>query len=298
MEHILVTGGTGFIGKALLPRLTADGAKVTVLTRYPEKQKQTAVDYIDSLNQLPDETQIDAVINLAGANISHRWTSGYKKTLIDSRIQTTQAVIDLIRRLEKKPALLISASAIGYYGSQPGVKLDEQSVPQDEFTHQLCHQWEAVANQANAEGVRVCIARLGVVLGPGGALQKMLPAFQLGLGTVLGSGEQSFSWVHRQDVLNALTLFMRDQTTRGVYNVVAPGVVNNHDFTHTLASVLKRPSFLSLPKPLIRCLFGEMGEVLLLGSQHVIAKRLLEGGFSFEFPSLEQALRDIIRGES
>jgi uncharacterized protein (TIGR01777 family) len=251
---------------------------------------------VQSLSEISPHESIDVIINLAGATISKRWTESYKRELIASRVDTTKAIISLVSALEKKPDLLISASAIGYYGTQDSTALDETSQPTDDFTHRLCSAWEKEAMHAEQYGVRTCIARLGVVLGKrGGALQKMLPAFTLGLGGKIGTGMQYFSWVHIDDVLSAFDFLVKTKSCRGVYNVTAPTPVSNAAFTAALGKALGCPTLIPAPASLIKLIFGEMGECLLLKGQNVIPKKLTEAGFTFTYPTVDSALTHIMR---
>lgn len=289
--HILITGGTGFVGFSIVRELLSEENSVTVLVHKNEKvPKGSRV--IHSLNELSDEETIDAIINLAGAPIAKRWNDRYKKTLLSSRINATQGIISLIKRLKNKPDVLISASAIGYYGNHQddNCTLHENSKPQQGFTHDLCKAWEAESKKANESGVRVCIARLGVVLEKdGGALGKMLPPFKLCLGGIIGSGKQYFSWIHRDDVINAFK-FLLNGNCNGIYNLTAPTPVTNEKFTHSLAKSIHRPAIFPMPAFVINILFGEMGRELLLGGQLVAPHKLQQEGFVFKYPEIYEAL--------
>jgi uncharacterized protein (TIGR01777 family) len=292
--HSLITGGTGFIGSALLPFLQQQGHTITLLAHYTHKAP-VEVRVVRSLAEIKDDEPIDTIINLAGAPIAKRWTSAYKKRLINSRVDTTHNLIKLIKRLAEKPDLLISASAIGYYGDQGTTLVDEQSSPHEEFSHWLCHQWETAAQVAEDYGVRTCIIRLGVVLGKqGGALEKMLPAFKMGLGGKLGTGHQFMSWVHIADVIRAFDWLINKSELDGVFNLTAPNPVTNAEFTAVLGKLIKRPTFCTMPALAVKLLFGEMGERLLLRGQQVIPKRLQQAGFDFTYPTLDKALEQIV----
>jgi uncharacterized protein (TIGR01777 family) len=208
----------------------------------------------------------------------------------------TQQLIKWISNQEKKPTILISASAIGYYGEQETSPLDEYSKAHDGFTHDLCQQWEDAALQAESLGVRTCIMRLGVVLGKhGGALSKLLPAFRYGLGSQLGDGKQILSWVHLDDVCNAVLFFINNQDLSGIFNITSPIPVSNKEFTAILAKTLRRPVLFSTPKQLIKIIFGQMGECLLLKGQAIKPTRLIAAGFQFQYPLLSDALQSIIK---
>jgi uncharacterized protein (TIGR01777 family) len=298
--HIIVTGGTGFVGQALVPFLLQQGQRVTVLTRQAERLNRDsgpALDYINSLDAIDDEDGIDVIVNLAGEPIAgKRWSNSQKDKLIQSRVQTTGNVITLIHRLHRKPSCLVSASAVGFYGARGDEVLDENSGFNNEFSHQLCQQWEEAANQACQLGVRVCIVRLGIVLGKGGgALARMLPGFRIGLGGRLGSGSQYMSWIGIDDVVSAIDFLIRNPQQEGVFNVTAPEPVTNSEFTKTLGRVLSRPTIVAMPGAVVRILFGEMGDRLLLHGQRVIPSRLLENGFGFADTDLEKVLRSSVQ---
>lgn len=291
--NYLITGGTGFIGSAWIKRLDPDRDRVILLSR----RQVFMPDYvrvINALAELDDDEAIDVVINLAGSTIAQRWTPSVKQALIDSRVQTTESLIALLSRLDKKPRVVLSASAIGFYGDRDQEHLDEDSQSQDSFTHQLCDAWEKSARQAEAFGVRVCVLRLGVVLGEGGGfIKKVSFPFKCRLGGKLGPGQQFFSWVHRDDVLKAFTFLIDSDTSSGVYNVTAPNVVTNAEFTQHLAQAVHRPAFCHMPACVVRFLYGEMGEALLLKGSYVAPKRLQAEGFEFEYGDPSKALQSL-----
>lgn len=296
--NILITGGSGFIGNALIKHFTSINNKIVILTRDKKSIKPSANFYaISDLNELNTSLEFDCIINLAGAPINKRWTKKYKLELLASRINTTKKVIGFIKKLQYKPKLFISASAIGYYGSQEHKKpLTEEANFNSGFTHELCSAWENEAMHARQLGVRTCIARLGVVLGGnGGALSAMLLPFKLGLGGKIGDGKQMFSWVALDDVINAFDFFITNEHANGIYNITAPNPVCNEEFTKILGKILHRPTFFTLPKFVIKMLFGEMGEELLLRGQNVIPQKLQQEGFKFQYPELENALIKAIR---
>lgn len=293
--NYLITGGTGFIGAALVEQLLQNGNSVTILSRNKNPKSKARV--ICDLSEIGLDEKIDYVINLAGEPIAaKKWSQKQKAILLNSRLEITKQLVELIAKLQHKPLALISASAIGFYGSGGDEKLNENSPHKIEFTHQLCSAWEAQALQAEALGVRTCIIRLGIVLEKnGGALAKMLPAFKLGLGGKIASGKQFMSWVHREDVLSAVRFLINNPKLSGVFNVTAPNPVSNFEFSKTLAKTLHRPSFFDLPNFAVKILFGEMGEALLASGQRVVPKNLLNAGFEFKFKKLEVALRDICK---
>ena len=294
--HILITGGTGFIGSALCPQLLTDGHQLTVLTRHPEKvarRYEGRIRAIRSLTEFRPEWPLDAVINLAGEGIADRpWSATRKQQLHASRITVTEELVDILRRREQKPAVMISGSAIGWYGDKGDTVLEETATPHDEFMHRLCQDWEQAAQGVSALGVRLCILRTGVVLGrSGGMLKRLLPVFGLGLGGRLGSGEQWISWVALGDYLNIIRFLLNDTRQSGIFNATAPKPVSNSEFTAVLAQALGRPAFLHIPASVLKLAMGEMS-ALLLHSQRVVPSRLLEARFKFRSGSLEDALRN------
>ena len=207
--------------------------------------------------------------------------------LIDSRLEITKNLILLIKSLKTKPNLLISASAIGYYGNQSNKYIGENSLYINDFTHKLCNLWELEAKKAEKLGVRTCITRLGVVLGKnGGALEEMLSIFRLGLGGKIGSGKQFFSWVHIDDIIGAFNFLIKDKTQKGIYNLTSPKPVTNYRFTKELGKMINRPTVLTIPKFVIKMIFGEMGNKLLSNGSAVYPKKLLDSGYEFQFKTM------------
>ncbi len=292
--RILVTGGTGFIGQALCPKLTQDGHDVIVWSRRRNPEVAAGVTTIQQLDELTGPNP-DAVINLAGASIADgRWTQERKRVLVDSRLHITGKLVDWMRAMETPPKALISASAVGYYGEQGDRIITEDTTPTPGFTHDLCVQWENAALKAKALGVRVGLVRTGVVLDrDGGALAKMLPPFKMGVGGRLGSGQHYFPWIHRADIVAIYQWLVENEQASGPYNASAPNPVTNAEFTRALGSVLKRPTLLPMPEPVLRLLFGEMSELLLV-SNRMMPTRLLEEGFEFRYPELKPALQAIL----
>ncbi len=300
MKKILITGGTGFIGRALTARLIAENNEVTILSRHPEsvhKMDLGGVKTLGSLQQLGPEDTFQVLINLAGAPIfDKRWSEARKQEIRISRIQLTEQLITYIEQLTVKPELLISGSAIGYYGDQGDDILTEQTVLpaiKPDFSQQLCQDWEAVANKATQFGVRVCLIRTGLVLGSGGGLlQRMLLPFSLGLGGRIGNGKQWMSWIHLHDWINIAEQMIADVSMSGAYNATAPKPVTNQEFTQTLANTLTRPAWFPVPAVLLKALLGEMS-ALVLGSQRVLPERLQAQGFQFKYTQLGEALLQI-----
>ncbi|WP_165459998.1 TIGR01777 family oxidoreductase [Atlantibacter sp.] len=296
--NILVTGGTGLIGRHLVPRLLSLGHTVTVVTRDPEKARSRLdqrVNIWKGLSDVQDVDAFDAVINLAGEPIADkRWTAAQKQRLCQSRWQITQRLVTLIKSSDNPPSVLISGSATGYYGDLGEVLVTEDEPPHNEFTHKLCAKWEQIASQAQSDKTRVCLLRTGVVFAPqGGILAKMLPLFRMGLGGPLGTGRQYMAWIHIDDMVNGI-LWLLDNALQGPFNMVSPYPVRNEQFTHTLGHVLSRPAFIRAPATAIKLLMGESA-VLVLGGQRALPKRLEESGFGFRWFDLEEALHDVVR---
>jgi uncharacterized protein (TIGR01777 family) len=287
--RILLTGGTGLIGSALLKHWQNEH-QLTVLTR-TVRPGSSAVQYITDLAKV-DFNQLDAVINLAGEPIADkRWTDAQKDRICQSRWQLTEQLVQHITAASTPPAVLISGSAIGFYGRQGEQEISEEyQAFFPEFSHDICARWENLAWQANSPQTRVCLIRTGVVLAAnGGALKKMLPPFKLGLGGKIGSGDQYMSWIHLDDMVVLIDFLLHNDQISGAVNATAPKPVTNAIFSTELAKRLKRPALLPMPAPVLKLLFGEMSDILLYG-QRVIPKKLLDAGVQFRYPNLQQAL--------
>lgn len=299
--HILITGGTGFIGRELAASLLADGHAVTVLTREITSSGNRVPNGAKAIRDLARAEAVDAVVNLAGANLGGtRWNPVTKMGFRTSRIDTTRRLVDWMSRLGTRPKVLVSGSAIGWYGPHGDEVLTESAPAGSDFSATLCRDWEAEALKAAVLGVRVCTVRTGIVLGPsgpagGGALAQMLPAFRLGGGGPMGSGRQWMSWVHRADLVALIRFLIERETASGPYNGTAPEPVTNAEFAKTLGRVLKRPAILPMPGFALKLIVGEMAEILLSG-QRVMPQAALDQGFRFRFPTLEAALRDVLGG--
>lgn len=301
--RILITGGTGFIGARMCRALCEAGHQLIVYSRQPANKVKSlcgaSVEPLTSLESLSSDEEIDAVINLAGESIAgKRWTPQRKQQLLDSRLQTTQKLLDVMAAMSQPPACLINASAVGFYGDQGDTIVDENAHLDEQqghdFGRELCQQWEQMAARAEAFGVRVCIVRIGIVVGSdGGFLSKMLPPFKLGLGGHFGSGQQWMSWVHREDLLRIITWLLTHSDCSGPYNATAPGAVTNKDFTKILAGMLNRPALLPMPAAVAKIMFGEMSQLLLTG-QRVMPKRITEAGFEFKYADLNSALEQVL----
>ncbi len=304
-QHVLVTGGTGFIGRELVKALLADGHSVSVWTRDPARAAPrfgAAVRCVQRLEDLPTTTPVDVVVNLAGAQIvGPRWSDRRRAVLLASREGLTRTLVDWIGTLAVQPWLLLSGSAIGYYGVQQPhdtTGWTESSPPQAIFMSRLCQRWEAAAQAAASHGVRVACLRFGLVLGRGGALPRLLLPVRLGLGGRLGSGRQWLSWIHVQDVVRGMAQVWAAAARPDAplapqaYNFTAPESLTQEAFMRTAAQVLHRPFWLPTPAAPVRLLLGEQADVLLEG-QRVVPAALLRTGFEFRFPDARSALQDL-----
>lgn len=292
--HILVTGGTGFIGEALLPALLGAGHNVTVLSRQTRRDEGN-LRFVKHLDAITDATTIDVAINLAGASLAGgRWTTRYKREIVDSRLQTTDGLVALFQRLHKPPSVLLSASAIGYYGHQGEQILTESSAVADGFSHRLCSDWEQAALRAEDLGVRVCLLRFGVVLAAGGgALEELQRSFRMGVASWAGDGRQWFSWVHRCDVVRAMQFLIAHADLSGPFNVTGPAPVTAGAFAEAVAKHFRTLLRMGVPGPVMRLLLGEMAQELLLSGQRVVPARLEAAGFKFQYPDCDSALNAI-----
>jgi hypothetical protein len=290
----LITGGTGFIGNALVASLLAAGHRVSVLSRRPKLVDRLfggAAAAISSLDALAADEAFDVVVNLAGAPVvGPPWTTSRKATLLQSRVGTTVTLNDWVARTQTKPSLWIQASAIGYYGVRPpGEVLTEASAHGGGFMATLCMDWEAEAARAREAGIRQVVLRFGVVLGPGGALPALLLPHRIGLGGRMGDGRQMMSWIHRDDVLALIARAAAMPAMQGIYNATAPEVVSQGEFAKAAGRALHRPVWLPLPAWPLRLLMGEMAQLFVDG-QRVVPQRLVDEGFVFGYPTLAEAL--------
>jgi hypothetical protein len=291
---VFITGGTGFVGSAVSGRLIQGGHEVVVLSRSgrspgPSGARVVRGDPVQAGDWQDEAARADAAVNLAGESIFQRWNKEVKKRLTDSRVLTTRHLVDALAAGGRAPALL-SASAVGYYGPRGDETIDESSAAGNDFLADLCVQWEAEANRASDAGARTTVMRFGIVLDRGGgALEMMTKIFKWGLGGRLGSGDQYFSWIHRRDLADAVSFLLENPDAAGAFNLTAPHPVTNAEMTKTLAQKLSRPAILPAPGFAVRGALGEFGSVLLEG-QRVYPQNLLDAGFEFTFPRLEQAL--------
>jgi len=293
--NVLITGGTGFIGSALCSRLLNDNHSIVLLSRYSQ-DIQPPLKAVSNLQELKEEA-FDIIINLAGEPIANkRWSSQQKQNILDSRINTTRDIITYLKQTKHKPKLLINGSAVGYYGlDKSNDIIDESAYPDNSFSSELCQRWESTALQAQELGIRTCLLRTGIVLGKnGGALSNMLFPFKMGLGGRIGDGEQWMPWIHLDDLLGIILYCIAHDDIKGAINATAPNSVTNHTFTKALGTALKRPTFFPLPKMIVKLLFGQMGEELLLTGKRISPKKVLEAGYDFQFKTLEDALNDIL----
>ena len=296
--RILITGGTGLIGRRLCKALLAEGHQLTVFSRHPETvavKCGAAVQAMAKLSEWQPERTFDAVINLAGEPIvDARWTESRKQVLRDSRIALTEELVRRIGEARQKPAVLLSGSAIGYYGGRGDERLGEDSGPGADFPAQLCIDWEAAATAAEKFGVRVCLLRTGLILSKdGGLLGRMLPPFRLGMGARVGDGKQWMSWIHIDDYIALVQRLLRDEQMRGPYNMTSPEPVTNREFTSTLAAALRRPAPFVAPASLLKLSLGEAASLLLEG-QRVLPHRMQAAGQGLRFEKLSDALKDLL----
>lgn len=295
--HILLTGGTGLIGRALCRHWLSQGHRLTVWSRKPEKVAKICGAQARGVSRLEEVGQetVDAIINLAGAPIADRpWTHKRKALLWSSRISLTETLLAWVESREQKPELLISGSAVGWYGDGGERELTEDSPPvAEDFASQLCIAWEETAQRAEASGVRVVLVRTGLVLSAeGGFLSRLLLPFKLALGGPIGNGRQWMPWIHINDQIALIDFLLHQKNASGPYNACAPTPVRNREFAKTLGSVLHRPAFVPMPAFALKVGLGELS-LLLLGGQRATPVRLLEAGFSFQFTDLRAALDDL-----
>jgi len=299
--RVLITGGSGFVGQRLCRQLVEKGHEVQVVSRAPHQVRDRLPNNCDIRDsaQAFIESPPDALVNLAGEPIAaKRWSDEQKAKLINSRVAATEQLVALCEQLKANgqplPKVVVSGSAMGYYGDQGKRVVTEETMPNDEFAHRLCKQWEAAAKPIEAMGVRLAIVRIGLVLeAGGGSLEKMLPPFKLGLGGRFGSGEQFMPWIHRDDLVAAILFLIDQEGLSGAFNGSAPHPVTNATFTKTLASHLHRPAIFPVPAFVLKAGFGEMSRLLLTGADMRPA-RLEEAGFSFQYPTLDKALEAIL----
>lgn len=297
--RILITGGTGFIGSELRSMLLQKGHFLTIITRSPEQyEDETAknqqfiswdADLVAAMNEA------DAVINLVGSSIfGQRWTEEVKQRIYSSRIDNTQKLVDAIKHADQPPGVMVSASAVGYYGDRGDDVLTEEEPPGNEFLSKVCVDWEAAAKEVTEAGVRLAIPRIGIVLETGGgAMQQMLPPFKLFAGGPIGSGHQYFPWIHMHDLCRGLIYPLENEPFEGAYNLNAPNPVTMNEFAGKLGEVLNRPTFFRVPEFALKLVLGEAAEPIL-DSLRAQPRHLQQAGFEFRFPYVKEALVDIL----
>lgn len=303
---VAITGATGFVGNRLVKRLQADGHKILVLTRDRDRALKvfpnSSFPEVECLPYTPLQSGdwqnaisgCDGVVNLAGEPISERWTAERKRGILESRQLGTAKIVEAIARAEVKPTVLVSGSAIGYYGTSETEKFDESSNPDPQnFLSQVCQAWEAAAQPVNQSGTRLVILRIGIVLGMGGAIARMITPFRLYAGGPIGSGKQWFSWIHIDDLVGLITKSLTDNQMQGTYNATAPNPVRMNDLCNALGKAMDRPSWLPVPDFAIQALLGDGAQVVLEGQQ-VLPKRTQTTAFTYQYPEVEPALKSIV----
>jgi uncharacterized protein (TIGR01777 family) len=308
-RRVTLTGATGLIGPPLVAALQDAGAHVSVLTRDPERARRRLAreghepveahewDLMSEPAPAAALEDRDAVVHLAGENIAQRWSAQAKRAIRESRVTGTRNLLAGMRAAERPPRALISSSGVGYYGAHGEEPLDEEAPPGSDFLAQVCVEWEAAAQEAEGLGARVVCVRTGVVLHrDGGALEKMLPPFRLGVGGPVAGGRQFISWVHREDLVGIFVAAVQDERWRGAVNATAPTPVSNGDFSRALGRALGRPALLPVPGAALRLLYGEMAEIVTEGARVVPAKALVLG-YEFAHPELDEALSSALARE-
>ena len=303
---VAIAGATGFVGSRLVERLHSEGHSVLVLARDSERARRvfpaSAYPNLEIVAYTPAESGdwqnsiagCDGVVNLAGVPIAEeRWTAARQQAILDSHKLTTAKLVEAIANANPKPSVLVSASAIGYYGTSETAEFDENSPAGDDFLATVCKDWESAAQSVKNAGTRLAILRLGIVLGKGGALAKMLPPFKLFAGGPIGTGKQWFSWIHRDDVVNLILFALQNPQIEGVLNATAPNPVRMNELCETLGAVLQRPSWLPVPGFALELLLGDGAKVVLEG-QKVLPKKTLASGFQYQYPNLKSALEEIL----
>ncbi len=301
MPKVLITGGTGLIGRHLSRKLKEKGYEVIHLSRSREPESEIPSSYWDVHNHLIEKDALkdaDYIVHLSGANIgSKRWTGRRKREILDSRVQSGEFILEQVKKLAKKPEAFISASATGYYSTEPAEDiLDEQAAPSDGFLGQTCRAWEQIAEMFTKIGIRSVIIRTGIVLSKdGGALSKFILLVRMGLGAALGSGKQYMPWVHIDDLCGIYIKAIEESQMVGAFNAVAPEHLTNKEFTQSIAKTLRKPLWLPhIPAIIIKLIFGEMS-VMLLNGNKISAGKITSAGYNFQFPDIESALISCIK---
>jgi uncharacterized protein (TIGR01777 family) len=303
--RVIVAGGTGFIGRRLVTALNERGHEVVVLSRSRARagsvfgdeagaekwDARTAKGWVRLLDRAEEPV---AIVNLTGENLAGRWTPEKKRRIVDSRVNSGKAVAEAVERAEVKPAVLVQGSAVGFYGPRGEEVVNERSDSGAGFLAEICRKWESSSESVEEHGVRRVVARTGIVLGNNGILGKFLTPFKFFLGGPLGGGEQWMSWVHMEDEVEGIIFLLENESADGPFNLCSPHPVRMEEFTKILGRVMNRPSWLKVPKPLLRAALGEMAEEMVLSGQRVEPKKLLEMDFEFRYPSLEGAFKEIL----
>jgi hypothetical protein len=304
---IAITGATGLVGTSLVNKLHNEGNQIIVFTRNSDKARRifpsaafSNVEIVQYTPQKSGEWQqkisgCDAVVNLAGEPIAERWTAQQKQAILESRQIGTRKIIEAIAKAAEKPQVLVSGSAIGYYGTSETTVFDETSSPGNDFLAQVCQNWEAEAEKVKEFGVRLVIVRIGIVLANGGALGKMIGPFKMFAGGPIGNGRQWFSWIHRDDLVNLIATAIARPDMSGVYNATSPNPVKMGQLCQALGEVMNRPSWLPVPDFVLEVLLGDGAKVVLEGQQ-VLPKQTQSTGFSYQYPELKPALQEIVNG--
>jgi uncharacterized protein len=293
-SFIAITGASGMIGRALLARLRLNGTRVRRLVRTREGDDPDDIlwDPMRGTLERPGLEGAEAVIHLAGEPIAQRWTGARREAIRESRVRGTELLSRALVALDRKPSVLLSGSAVGYYGDRGDEAVDEESAPGTDFLAGVAREWEAATGAAKDAGVRVVLLRTGIVLSPrGGALERLLPSFRLGVGGPIGTGRQWMSWIALEDQLRAMEHAIATVGLHGPVNLVAPNPVTNAEFAATLGRVLGRPALVPVPRFALELLYGEMARSTILAGQRVLPRKLLRSGFHFAHPTLEEALR-------
>ncbi|MEL6930290.1 MAG: TIGR01777 family oxidoreductase [Cyanobacteria bacterium J06600_6] len=303
---IAITGATGLVGSRLVGQLNQAGHQILVLTRNPNKAQKvfpaSAFPNLETVQYTPQESGAwqqsisgcDAVINLAGEPIAERWSPSQKQAIMESRQLGTRKIVEAIAMAEQKPQVLVSGSAIGYYGTSETTAFDETNSAGSDFLAQVCQNWETEAQKVTEQGVRLVILRIGIVLANGGALGKMIGPFKMFAGGPIGSGKQWFSWIHRDDLVSLIAKAVEDSSMSGVYNATAPNPVRMGKLCQTLGEVMNRPSWLPVPDFVLEVLLGD-GAIVVLEGQQVLPKQTQQTGFSYQYPELKPALAEIVK---
>lgn len=304
---VAITGATGFVGSRLVERLQEAGHTAVILTRNPDQARQVfsqaCFPQVEIVAYQPTESgawqQVisgcDGVVNLAGEPIAEkRWTPEVKAQVLNSRKLGTEKVVEAIAQANPKPGVLVNASAIGYYGTSETTTFDEASPSGDDFLATVCQNWEAAAEKVRELGVRLVILRIGIVVGQGGAIAKMIPPFKLFAGGPIGSGNQWFSWIHREDLVNLILQALTQPGMAGTFNATAPNPVRMAELCKTLGEAMNRPSWLPVPALALEALLGDGAKVVLEG-QEVIPKRTLETGFQYQYPTVKPAIEQVLQ---